>query len=81
MPLLQDLVVVPAQAVNAFDGKGIPLLQFSDQPRVPRTDEILAGLFVQEDVPFRNAELPHGDPLTVLILIPRRDTYVSILLC
>ena len=49
-PLLQNLIVISAQAVNALDHKGIARLQPADQPPVIRARKILAGLLVHEDL-------------------------------
>lgn len=80
-PLLQNLGVVPAQAVDAFDHQNVPRLEGLDQLLVQRTRKIFPGLLFHDDVRGRNAELLQGDQLAVLLLTARGHSGVAVHVC
>ena len=77
-PLLQDLVIVPPQPVDALDDKGVPGFQFAYQPPVSGAVKILARLLVHDDTVSLNPKFPHGDDLPILVLILCGNPDVSV---
>lgn len=70
-PLIQNLVVISPQPVDALDEQGVARLDFSAQPPVARTIKVLARFLVQNDVLPGDPRLQQSNPLPVLILILR----------
>ena len=79
LPLLQDLFVIPAQAVDGMQIEDIALLQLLHHPQITGALKATARLFVHKDVFLLHAALLHGIQLTVFILFPGGYPHVSIL--
>ena len=77
-PLLQDLPIVPAQPVNALDVQHVVPLQPPHQFPVLGPVKVLAGLVVPVQILLRDLQLPHGQPLPLLVLVPGADPDVPI---
>ena len=77
-PLDQDLLVVAAQPVDAFDVEQVVLAQTAYQPLVFRPLEILAGLPVHIYILGGYLRLAQGDPLAVVVLFAGADPDVAI---
>ena len=67
-PLLQDLRIIPSQAVDALDDQYVTGLQFLHQLEVGGAGEILSGLLFNHNVLLRHTEISHGSQLPVLPL-------------
>ncbi len=77
-PLLQNLPIVAPQAVYALDIEQVVFFQSPHHLAVLGTLKVLAGLLVHEEVPLRDGQLPHGDELPVLVLLPCADADIAV---
>ena len=68
-PLLEDLLVIPPQTVDALYYESIAALQPSKQPFVVFPRKVLPGLLIRVKSRFLNAVLLHSNHLPLLVLL------------
>lgn len=76
-PLVEDFIVVPSQAVDAFDDDRVAGGQLFQELAVGRPLKVLSGLFVEEDVVISDAEVVKCDQLSRLVLLAGADPDVA----
>lgn len=75
-PGLQDLVIVPSQAVNAHDGEGVSGFHAILQPQPDRPVHVPAGFLLADDVRRKDPGFFHGFRLPVEVLVLGADPAV-----
>ncbi len=70
-PLFLYFIVISPKTVDAENIQKIAFFHFLDKLFVPWSVEVLAGLFINIDVPFRDFQPPHFYHLPFFILIQR----------
>ena len=76
--MLQDLLIVPPQPVDALDKERVSLPQLAEQALVFRAVEILPALLVDVKPLPGDPRLLHGIELPLLILTLSRHPNISI---
>ena len=77
-PLLLDLPVVAPQPVDAQHIEQVAGFQPLQHAPVGGPVKVLAGLFVDKEVFLIHASVPHGNPLSVLILVSAGHSDISV---
>ena len=78
-PLLQDLLIISAEAVNALDNQRVAAFQPAHEAFVLRPLKILSGLLVHKDLLFPYPEALQSDELPLLVLLLRRYPCVTVI--
>ena len=76
--MLQYLGVVSAQSVDAEDIQQVTFLQLAQHPPIGRAVKVLAGLFIEENLPGFQPILLHGVQLSCFVLVEAGYSHISI---
>ena len=77
-PLFKDILIVPAETVDALDVEQVVFFHAPNEAAVLRAVKILAGLLVHKDVCLRDAHLAHGDHLAILVLFSGAHAHIAV---
>ena len=68
-PLLQDLIIIPSEPVNALDDKGIARLDLFDEAAINRSVEVLSRNLICEYLLSTHTKFCQRDNLPVRVLL------------
>lgn len=68
-PLLQNLLIISAQAVDAFDDNSIPAFYFADHALIVPPLKNLSGLLIDKNLLLTDAEFLQRDQLPLRMLL------------
>ena len=77
-PLLQDIIVISAQPVNAFDNQNIPRPKQLHKGLIQGPIKVFPGLLLNHNILCGHPKLLQRDQLPVLVLRPGRYAGITI---